>query len=114
MDPDETLTILGTQYSPEILGATAEPRSVRELSDSLEIPIATCYRRVEELDEAGLLEFKGRELSDERRRTNVYRRTVDELNVTFLDNEYDVTVSEAPEVRNRLDDAWRTLTWHDR
>jgi DNA-binding PadR family transcriptional regulator len=46
---------LGKKYSAEILTATTEPCSARELSEELDIPIATSYRRIEELLNAGLL-----------------------------------------------------------
>lgn len=52
----EPLRILGREYSTEILGATASPTSVTRLSESLDIPIATCYRRVSQLVAVGLLE----------------------------------------------------------
>jgi DNA-binding Lrp family transcriptional regulator len=113
MDPDETLLVLGTQYNSSILGATDEPKSVKELSNELEIPIATCYRRVEELTEAGLLKLEDRVLSDERRRTSVYRRRVDEVRVQFTEVGYEVDVEERTQIKNKLDDVWRTVTHTD-
>lgn len=109
MDPDETLLVLGTQYNSDILGATDEPKSVKRLSNDLDIPIATCYRRVEELTEAGLLELDDRVLSDEHRRTSVYRRRVDEVTVEFTEAGYEVDVAERNNVKNKLDDAWRSF-----
>ncbi|MFC7228235.1 helix-turn-helix domain-containing protein [Salinirubellus salinus] len=109
MDPDETLLVLGTQYNSAILGATDEPKSVKQLSNDLDIPIATCYRRVEELTEAGLLELDDRVLSDEHRRTSVYRRRVDEVTVQFTEAGYEVDVAERSQVKNKLDDVWRTM-----
>lgn len=82
---DRVLAALGAQYSAEILAAAETPVSAQELSDRMDIPIATCYRRIEDLVDAGLLRREGRELSEQGRRTNVYRRTVDELTVDFSD-----------------------------
>ncbi|ELY34960.1 hypothetical protein C497_14512 [Halalkalicoccus jeotgali B3] len=45
----DVLLALGNEYNAEILGATDEPRSAQALSDELDIPIATCYRRLEQL-----------------------------------------------------------------
>lgn len=101
---------LGSKYSAEILGATNEPRSAQELSELLDVPIATCYRRIEELTEVGLLELEDSVLSDDHRRVDVYRRGVDELTVVFGDGEFDVDVEERTSVKNKIDDAWRTLT----
>jgi predicted ArsR family transcriptional regulator len=105
----ELLQTLGNKYSAEILDATEEPRSAQELSDELEIPIATCYRRIDELTEHDLLELHDNILSDDRRRIKVYRRNVEAIRVEF-DEEMAVDVEERSEVTNKLDEAWRTLS----
>lgn len=109
MEAVELLRVLGNKYNAEILRATSDPKSAQELSDELEIPIATSYRRIEELTEAELLELSGREFSDEGRRTKVYRRNVDALEVSFEETAIDVGIDERPEVENSLADVWRDL-----
>ena len=106
----DVLRVLGNEYNAEILEATNEPHSAQELSESLGVPIATCYRRIDELTEADLLELYDRPLSDEHRRINVYRRNVDEVRVEFDDEECHVLVQERSEIKNKLDDVWRTLS----
>ena len=106
----ELLQTLGNKYSAEILDATDEPRSAQELSDELEIPIATCYRRIDELTEHDLLELHDNILSDDRRRIKVYRRNVDAIRVEFDEDQLSVDVEERSEVTNKLDEAWRTLS----
>lgn len=101
---------LGNDYNIEILSAAVEPHSAQELSEKLDVPIATCYRRIEELTEADLLEHHDRVLTDERRRTNVYRRNVDEVCIEFDDEDFTVNLAERTDVQNRLDDVWRTLS----
>ncbi|WP_251330200.1 winged helix-turn-helix domain-containing protein [Haloplanus pelagicus] len=110
MDGIEMLRVLGNEYNPEILSFAHEPRSAQELSDQLDVPIATCYRRIEELTDADLLEHHDRVLSDERRRVNVYRRNIEEVIVEFSDGDVTVEVEERRKVKNRLDEAWRTLS----
>lgn len=110
MESDRTLSALGNEYNPDIFRAADEPHSAQEFSEMLDIPIATCYRRIEELTAAGLLELHDRVLSDEHRRTNVYRREVDEIVVRFEGDDYTVSVTERPEVKNKLDDVWRKIT----
>jgi predicted transcriptional regulator len=109
MESDRTLSALGNEYNPDILRAADEPHSAQEFSEMLDIPIATCYRRIEELTAAGLLELHDRVLSDEHRRTNVYRREVDEIVIQFEGNDCTVSVEERPEVKNKLDDVWRQI-----
>jgi DNA-binding Lrp family transcriptional regulator len=110
MDPDQTLAALGNDYNPDILRTAYQPHSAQEFSDMLDIPIATCYRRIEELSDAGLLTLHDRVLSDEHRRTNVYRREIDEINVQFSDDELVLNVTERPEVKTKLDDVWRRIS----
>ena len=108
MSSVDLLQALGNKYSPEILNATDEPRSAQELSEELDIPIATCYRRIDELTEHNLLELHDNVLSDERRRIKVYRRNVDSVHVRF-ENALSVEVEERTEVTNTLDEAWKSL-----
>ena len=96
---DDLITVLGNKYNTDILTATGEAKSAQDLSDQLDVPIATCYRRINELEEADLLELHDRPLSDEHRRVKVYRRKVD-----------GVEVEERSAVKNRLDDVWRDLS----
>lgn len=109
MSSVDLLQTLGNKYSAEILDATDEPRSAQELSDELEIPIATCYRRIDELTEYDLLELHDNILSDDRRRIKVYRRNVESVRIDFGE-ELDVNIEERKEVTNTLDEAWRTLS----
>jgi predicted ArsR family transcriptional regulator len=109
MSSVDLLQALGNKYSAEILDATDEPRSAQELSDELEVPIATCYRRIDELTKHDLLELHDNVLSDDRRRIKVYRRSVDSVQVEF-DDTLTVDTEERSEVTSTLDEAWRTLS----
>lgn len=75
------VAILGRKYSTEILSATDQPVTVGELRNSLDIPVATCYRRVDELTEAGLLEKH----TVERDGSEVtrFQRTTDGIDIRF-------------------------------
>lgn len=74
--------ILGREHSMEILGATEKPTSVTHLSESLDIPIATCYRRVGELATVGLLEEMPTE-EDGTSKATRYLRTTDAVGIRF-------------------------------
>lgn len=106
----EVLEVLGNKYNPEILQAAYEPKSAQDLSEMLDVPIATCYRRIEELSEVDLLQLHDRPLSDQHRRVKVYRRKVDEVNIHFEDGDCRVAVQERSEVKSKLDDVWRSLS----
>ena len=104
VDTRALLSALGSKYSAEILCAAGTPKSAQALSEDIEIPIATCYRRIEELVDAGLLECEGRQLSEEGRRTNIYRRTLDELEVDFSDDRPRLSHKRRTEAKNRLEE----------
>ena len=106
----DVLRVLGNEYNAEILEAAYEPRSAQDLSEALDVPIATCYRRIEELTDAELLQLHDRPLSDQHRRINVYRRSVDEVTVQFDEDNASVYVEQRSEVKNKLDDVWRSLS----
>ena len=103
-DSNSVLSALGNKYSAEILCAAGSPKSAQALSEDIKIPIATCYRRIEELVDAGLLTCEGRQLSEEGRRTNIYRRTLDEIEVDFSDTEPQYSQKRRTEAKNRLHD----------
>lgn len=105
MSARDYLRVLGSKYSVEILEATEEPRSAQALSEELEIPIATCYRRLEELADLGLLAVhEGR--SESGRQTDLFRRDVDELTVT-LGPSTEVATEERSRVSRTVDRLWR-------
>lgn len=109
MASEQLIEVLGNKYNTDILSATTEPKSAQDLSDELDVPIATCYRRIDELTDAELLELYDRPLSEEHRRVKVYRRNVDQVEIDFRGG-VSVDVTERTEVKNRLDDVWRTLS----
>lgn len=110
MASTDILRVLGKEYAAEILEAAHEPRSAQELSANRDIPIATCYRRVDELTEAGLLERVDRQTSEGQPRVNLYRRLVDELLVRFDRSSCRVVVEGRSPVKETLDGARRLTT----
>ncbi len=110
MGSTEVLEALGNEYNPDILRAANEPQSAKEFSEYLDVPIATCYRRIEELTDVGLLEHHDRVLTDGQRRTSVYRRRVNSLEITFTGTDIDIELHEASPVQNKLDNVWQDLS----
>lgn len=108
--PVESLRCLGKKYSMEILSAADEATTAKDLRADLEIPPATCYRRLEELAEHGFLEHDGTIVSEDLRSADAYRRRVEEINVTFSGDRPNLTVRERSRVESTLDDAWQELT----
>ncbi len=76
------INVLGREYSVQILRATAEPKSAPRLSDTLSIPVATCYRRISELVDVGLLKHCETHSTDSGE-SNRYQRTTDAVGIRF-------------------------------
>ena len=88
MTRDELLIprLLMDKYNIRILSATAfEPKSAQELSIMFDIPIATCYRKLKELELAGLVASTGKLLTKEGKRFAVYKSQVRSIDIFFKD-----------------------------
>ena len=78
--------LLMDQYNLKILSSTTRKAlSVRDMAFMYFIPLATCYRKVRELEGAGLLKCEGKLLSSDGKRYKVYKCQVSELNVRYSD-----------------------------
>lgn len=110
MESAEVMRVLGRKYNPEILCSAYEPKTVKEFSERLDIPIATCYRRIDELTDIGLVELHDQEFTDSNRVTNVYRRNVEAIEITFSKGAMDVEFEEETSVKHKLDNVWRDLS----
>lgn len=104
MSAREFLRVLGEKYSVDILEATEEARSAQEIHDELDVPIATCYRRLGAMSDLGLLTVRsGR--SEHGRQTDLFRRRVDGVRVDFGESTA-VTIDERSTVSRTMDRLW--------
>lgn len=105
---EELLDALGGKYAARVLAAADSPMSAQEISETADVPIATCYRRIEELVAVDLLACEGGKTSDRGRHTNVYRRTIDGLELDLADGHpvLDVDARDEPPdpLRDRRDE----------
>ena len=109
-DPVSVLDCLGDEYSVRILSALTEREmSAKGISEELDIPIATVYRRIEDLDEAGLIEYEGKALTQDDKRVKVYRSYIDELRVFFEPDEPQVELKKYSEAQKSIDEAWKRI-----
>jgi len=76
--------LLMDQYNLKILSSTTRKAlSVRDMAFMYFIPLASCYRKVKELEEIGLLKCEGKQLSRDGKRYKVYKSQVSEFNVSY-------------------------------
>ena len=106
MSARDRLRVLGSKYGATILAETGDPRTAQEVSEQLEVPIATCYRRIEELHAAGLLERVEPPPDAPAQAPERYRRIPEELRFRF-DGEVTSSMVERTGASLALDAAWR-------
>ncbi|HHT75890.1 MAG: ArsR/SmtB family transcription factor [Methanomassiliicoccaceae archaeon] len=86
MDMLKTTQLLTDEYSVKILTATVrKARSAQEIAHRFGIPIAACYRRIKELEAAGLLVCQERRLSQQGKRVSYYISMLKNAYVFFED-----------------------------
>ncbi|NLI74141.1 MAG: winged helix-turn-helix transcriptional regulator [Euryarchaeota archaeon] len=86
MDLLKTTQLLTDEYSVKILTATVrKARSAQDISNRFGIPIAACYRRIKELEAAGLLVCQERRLSQRGKRVSFYISMLKNAYVFFED-----------------------------
>jgi len=82
----------------KILSATTyKPRSARELSYIFGIPLASCYRKIKELEDQGFIKAVSRELTREGKRYSKYQSQIGSIKIAF----------EQGKLRMQLQLAWR-------
>ncbi|WP_439027966.1 helix-turn-helix domain-containing protein [Haloarchaeobius sp. DT45] len=96
-DEAELLALLDDEYARAILTATStEPMSATELAETCEMSPPTVYRRVERLQNCGLL-AEDMQYAEDGHHYAVYRSTVDHVTVSFADGDLTVDVAREEE-----------------
>lgn len=107
---DAILRALADDYSRHIMLSTVErAKSVEELSHSLMIPISTAYRRVNEMKEVGLLTVEKTILTDEGKKSELYRSAFKGINLQLEKGEVIVDVVLNEDVATRLSRLWESM-----
>lgn len=76
--------ILADDYCLKILLATYDERmSIQRLAREYDIPIASCYRKMHELETLGLVRCVERTLTREGKRMKLYRSMLHEANISM-------------------------------
>ncbi len=76
--------LLMDEYNLKILSSTYYTgKSVRQLAYIFDIPIATCYRKIKELEDIGLLKCIERPLTRDGRRYKIYKSELMGIKISF-------------------------------
>jgi len=106
----DTISLLVDEDIEKILlGTYNHPRSARELSEKLGIPIARCYRKIRILESAGLLK-REKTLIDRRGRIlYLYRSLLDDAYVFFENGRRRVRFRVAMGIARDFRERWKLL-----
>jgi predicted transcriptional regulator len=89
----ETSKVLSDGQALKIISATqTKPYTVQELSEQLDSPLAGIYKKVKELEKAGLIARKDRILTNYGKRVTRYTSLVRGFFVQFYNSELRVTL----------------------
>lgn len=90
--------LLADDYSQKILANTyASPMSAQKLSKVCQIPIAACYRRIHELEKAGLLGVDREKEVYKGRKVRLYKCRLRSATIRFLNGRFVVRYDTEPE-----------------
>ncbi|OKY78675.1 MAG: Transcriptional regulator containing HTH domain ArsR family [Candidatus Methanohalarchaeum thermophilum] len=101
---------IGNKYNIEILSEIQDRKTVGKVTESLDIPIATCYRRFDELKEIGLVEEVGRTLSEKGGDVKLYRSKVSQIKINLNNDDIEIELEEnKKEEKDHLAELWDDL-----
>lgn len=109
VDPAAVLRLLEDEYARGILIRTsAQPMTAEQLATACDASLSTIYRRVDDLENHGLLESEEQldPAGDHYRR---FEATVESVQVTFDDGDLLVDVDRIDDGADRFTRAWERL-----
>ncbi|MEM2933317.1 MAG: winged helix-turn-helix domain-containing protein [Methanocellales archaeon] len=110
VDALEIMKLLADEYNIKILSASLKsPKSAQELSIDLNIPVASCYRKVRDLENANLLEVADSVLTPDGKRIKLYRSNVTRFYVTFEGEQLRVEINIRKAASEKIIKMWDVL-----
>lgn len=94
----EVSRLLADDYSQKILASTfISPMSAQKLSKICQIPIAACYRRIHELEQAGLIGVDREKEVYKGRKVRLYRCRLRSATIRFTNGRFAVKYDTEPD-----------------
>ncbi|MBI0583856.1 MAG: winged helix-turn-helix transcriptional regulator [Methanomassiliicoccus sp.] len=102
--------LLTDEYSIKILVATVrQPKSAQDIANKFGIPIAATYRRIKDLEAAGLIVCQERRLSQQGKRVSYYLSMLKNAYVFFEDGSLRVKFQLKTGGADRFGDDWHEV-----
>lgn len=105
----EIVGILADDYSRKIcLSIVEKSLSVDEISKEQCVPVSTCYRRIQELQEYGLVRADKTSIEDGKKLVR-YRATFKAFSISFQSGRLEVDMVQNEDTSNRLNEMWSAM-----
>lgn len=96
-------SLLADEYVLQILSATwSRPMTANEISLKYNIPIATCYRKIRELEKNNLMTCTERIVTRDGRRRKKYLSQISSISIFFYKGELRVELQRAYKEKERM------------
>ncbi len=106
--------LLADEYSRKILlSAIPHAKSVEELSIENGIPLSTCYRRVHELFENGILVVERIVIAPDGKKYELYRSGFRGMSVKLEGGSVEVEATVNEDIADKLYNMWSVMKWKD-
>jgi len=110
LNPIRASKLLANKHVIQILSATFhEARSAQELSDTLDISIAACYRKIRELETLGLLKCTKKILSKDGKRIRLYQSQVKGAFIFFENGRLKVKFDLLDQKEEKEERVWNVI-----
>ncbi|MDG6995102.1 MAG: helix-turn-helix transcriptional regulator [Nitrososphaerota archaeon] len=107
---ESLIRALADDYSRKIMLSTiVKPDSVEGLSRSLDIPISTAYRRVNDLKESGILTVEKTILTEDGKKFELYRSAFRTFRIDLNQGEISIEAELNEDVAGRFARIWGSL-----
>jgi DNA-binding transcriptional ArsR family regulator len=107
---EEVLDTIGDEKARDVLAAISEePRSAKELGESLEMSLPTVYRRIEMLEDNQLVTSRTF-VAEDGNHYDIYESNFDSTVIRLEDDQYDVRIYRKENVPDRFASLWDDLS----
>ncbi len=104
--------VMTDDYSRRILVATvSQAKSVEDLSRENNIPLSTCYRRVHDMMEGGVLIVQKIVITQDGKKYELYRSAFKGLSMTLDSGTVSMEATINEDMADKLYNVWSALKW---